>query len=50
MREGDKVRWRGVNRIEHGYLLREMSGGDWYVSLPNGRFVLVNEKSFIKDE
>lgn len=50
MREGDKVRWRGVNRIEEGVLLREMGGGDWYVSRQNGRFVLVNESSFIKDE
>lgn len=48
MREGDKVRWRGVNRIEDGTLLREMTNGDWYVSLRNGKFVLVNEKSFIK--
>lgn len=50
MKEGDRVRWNGVNRVETGTLLREMSGGDWYVSLPNGRFVLVNETSFIKDE
>lgn len=49
MREGDKVSWHGVNRVEQGYLLREMGGGDWYISLPNGRFVLVNEASFISD-
>jgi len=49
MKEGDRVCWRGVNRIESGFLLREMEGGDWYVSLPNGRFVLVNESSFIKE-
>lgn len=48
MKEGDKVRWSGVNRIEEGTLLREMDGGNWYVSLPNGKFVLVNEKSFIQ--
>lgn len=50
MKEGDRVSWHGVNRVEHGYLLREMDNGDWYVSLPNGRFVLVNKTSFIKDE
>lgn len=48
MKEGERVRWRGVNREEEGFLLREMGGGDWYVSLPNGRFVLVNERDFIK--
>ena len=48
MKEGDMISWQGVNRVERGYLLRDMGDGDWYVSLPNGRFVLVNEKSFIK--
>lgn len=48
MKLGDKISWRGVNRIESGLLLREKGGGDWEVSLPNGKFVLVNEKSFIQ--
>lgn len=50
MKEGDKVRWMGVNKVIEGTLLRELGGGDWYVSLPNKMFVLVNESSFIKDE
>ena len=50
MKEGDIVRWNGVSRVESGVLVREKCAGDWYVSLSNGKYVLVNEKSFIKDE
>jgi len=45
MQKGDKVFWKGVNRMEFGALLWEKGGGNWYVSLPNGKAVIVNVKS-----
>ena len=49
MREGQAVSWRGVNRIEHGLLVERQSDGEhWLVHLDNGKYVIVNEKSFIE--
>lgn len=48
MKVGDRVRWRGVNRIESGVLAQSSDGELWLVDLGNGKFVIVNEKSFIQ--
>ena len=48
MKEGELVKWRGVNRIEHGLLVEKQSDGEhWLVSLDNGKCVIVNEKNII---
>lgn len=48
MREGDEVRWNGVNKVERGTLLRKINDEEWYVWLQNRKAVVVNESSFIK--
>lgn len=46
MKPGDKVCWRSVNGFSVGVLCEPAGNGDWYVTLPSGKSMLVNEKSF----
>lgn len=47
MAPGDKVRWEGPNRVLEGTLEKKVEEAGWLVSLPNGKYVIVNEGSFI---
>lgn len=49
MKIGVRVSWTAVNGIVSGVLEQSRPGGDWVVRLDNGKIVIVNEKSFIKD-
>lgn len=52
MSERKRVSWQGVNKVESGVLLLESSNGLWYVRVdgPDGKVVLVDEKSFLKND
>lgn len=47
MKEGDRVYWNAVNGRVGGVLKKLQKDGDWLVLLDNGKYVIVNEKSFI---
>ena len=44
-----RVRWSAVNGIVSGVVTAEAAGEwNWLVRLDSGKFVIVNEKSFIE--
>jgi len=47
MKVGDTVKWNGVSRTVEGMLTQKLENGDWYARLDSGKYVLVNESSFI---
>lgn len=48
MDKHDRVAWRTVNGTRTGEIVSPFnSTGDWFVRLDNGKYVIVNEKSFI---
>ena len=47
MKVGDIVKWNGVSRTVQGMLTEDLGNGDWYARLESGKYVLVNESSFI---
>lgn len=46
MKPGDTVYWRAVNGVVSGTLDEKAGDGYWYVTLPNGRSMLVKESNF----
>jgi len=47
MKVGDSVKWNGVSRPIEGMLAEDLGNGDWYARIDSGKYVLVNESSFI---
>lgn len=47
MQAGDKVSWQYVNGVASGVLKEKLDNGNWYVELPDGRYVIVNELIFV---
>lgn len=47
MKPGDTVSWNAVNGVVTGILDEDVGNGYWYVTLPNGNSMLVNEQNFI---
>ena len=41
------MRWRGVNRVHEGTLTAETRPGEWLVQMPEGKYMVVDERSFI---
>lgn len=50
VRNGDIVSWNAVNGVAEGRIQDYLGDNQWLVSLPNGKCVIVNEKSFIDDK
>lgn len=46
---GDKVRWNGVNGSLSGVVTQVIGGGNFLVRIDNGKFVIVNENSFLDE-
>lgn len=44
---GERVSWNAVNGVVSGTLEREGKPGEWMVRLDNGKYVIIDEKSFI---
>lgn len=47
MKTGDTVSWNGVNGVVTGTVDEYAGNGEWYVTLTNGKSMIVNESSFI---
>ena len=47
--EGKFVKWKTVNGVVDGLVIKPAVNGtgNWVVALKNGKFVVVNESSFI---
>ena len=50
MKVGEKVRWRCVNGIAEGVVEEKFDDKFWWVRLPNGKYMLLNDNNIIKEE
>lgn len=45
MAPGDRIEWNTLNGKKIGIVRREFRPREWYVELPDGRYVIVAESS-----
>lgn len=50
MEAGTVVYWNAVNGVTRGTIQSQQKDGDYLVALDNGKYVIVNEKSFCNEQ